>query len=152
MRIRWLGPIDIAQQNGRIPRGADTETSSIPLFDHLDFGAMANGKVRYDRYSIFADHGRHPHSESALGGRHRGLGAACRTPVPLSTINECSRILGRSHQAPDSFDTVFYCSKLRSRSSARLITDPEICASAINRRPARALNISLWSSTSPGGT
>jgi hypothetical protein len=34
---------------------ADVDASFSDIFDHLDFGAMAIGEARYDRYSIFGD-------------------------------------------------------------------------------------------------
>lgn len=33
----------------------DVDASFSDIFDHLDFGAMAIGEARYDRYSIFGD-------------------------------------------------------------------------------------------------
>src|SRR5690606_31845304 len=40
-------------QFGLPPVDVDADFSDI--FDHLDFGAMAIGEARYDRYSIFGD-------------------------------------------------------------------------------------------------
>ena len=33
----------------------EVDSSFSDILDHLDFGAMAIGEARYDRYSIFAD-------------------------------------------------------------------------------------------------
>ena len=33
----------------------EVDASFSDIFDHLDFGAMAIGEARYDRYSIFGD-------------------------------------------------------------------------------------------------